>query len=59
MTAEKCDPTDCDCEERSIGLPMELLAHDAGVKVVATVCSMISCLKDVCFQPKEYQYKKD
>ena len=58
-TAEKCDPTDCDCAKCPIGKPMELLAHDAGVKVVASFCSMISCLKDVCFKPKEYKYKRD
>lgn len=57
--AEECDPADCDCEKCPIGKPMELMAHDAGVKVVANVCAMISCLKDVCFEPKEYKYKPD
>jgi len=57
--AEKCDPDDCECEKCPIGKPMELMAHDAGVKVVASVCSMLSCLQDVCFEPKEYQYKND
>lgn len=57
--SEECDPTDCDCEKCPIGKPMELLAHDSGVKVVSSVCSMISCLKDVCFEPKEYKYKAD
>ncbi|KKM63375.1 hypothetical protein LCGC14_1512130 [marine sediment metagenome] len=56
---EDCDPADGDCEECPIGKPMELIAHDAGVKVVASVCSMISALKDVCFEPKEYKYKTD
>jgi hypothetical protein len=57
--AEKCDATDCDCDKCLIGKPMQLFAHDAGVKVVASVCSMISCLRDVCLEPKEYRYKKD
>lgn len=54
-----CDPADCDCEECPIGKPMELIAHDSGVKVVASVCSMLSALKDVVFEPKEYKYKPD
>jgi len=57
--SEKCDPADCDCDECPIAKPMELVAHDAGVKVVASVCSMLTCLKDVCFEPKEYRYKSD
>lgn len=57
--AKECDPTDCDCDECPIGKPMELLAHDAGVKVVANVCAMISCLRDACYEPKEYEYKRD
>jgi len=57
--AEECDPTDCDCEKCPIGKPMELVSHQAGVKVVASVCAMISCLRDVCFEPKEYKYKPD
>jgi len=56
---EECDPADCDCEKCPIGKPMELIAHDSGVKVVASVCSMITALKDVCFGPKEYGYKRD
>jgi len=58
-TLEECDPGDCDCDECPIGKPMELLAHDSGVKVVASVCSMITALKDVCFEPKEFNYKRD
>ncbi len=57
--SETCDPADCDCNECPIGKPMELIAHDSGVKLVASVCSMISALKDVCLEPKEYHYKKD
>lgn len=57
--AQRCDPEDCDCEKCFIGKPMELVAHDAGVKVVASVCSMLSCLRNICFEPKEYQYRKD
>ena len=56
---DECDPEDCDCDECPIGKPMELIAHDSGVKIVASVCSMISALKDVCFEPKEYKYKSD
>lgn len=55
----KCDPTDCDCDTCPIGKPMELVAHDSGVKIVASVCSMISTLKDVCLEPKEYKYTPD
>lgn len=55
--SDECDPADCDCDECPIGKPMEMVAHDAGVKVVASVCGMISALKDVCFEPKEYKYK--
>ncbi len=57
--SEECDPADCDCDECPIGKPMQLIATDSGVKIVASVCSMISALKDVCFEPKEYQYKAD
>ena len=57
--SDECDPEDCDCDECPIGKPMELIAHDSGVKIVASVCSMISALKDVCFEPKEYKYKSD
>jgi len=53
--AEDCDPTDCDCDMCPIGKPMELVVHDAGVKIVAPVCSMISMLREVCFEPKEYK----
>jgi len=56
---EECDPAECDCEECPIGKPMELTAHDAGMEVVASVCSMILALLDVCFEPKEYRYKSD
>ena len=56
---EECDPDDCDCDECPIGKPMELVAHDSGVKVVASVCSMIITLKQVCFEPKEYTYRSD
>lgn len=56
---EKCDPAECDCEECPIGKPMELLAHDAGVKLVASTCSFISMLKDICEEPKEFVYKPD
>lgn len=56
---QECDPADCDCDECPISKPMELVAHDAGVKVVASVCSMLSCLKDVCDEPKEFTYKRD
>jgi len=55
--SEKCDPTDCDCETCPIGKDMELVAHDSGVKIVATVCSMIQALEDVCLEPKEFKYK--
>lgn len=57
--SDECDPADCDCDTCPIGKPMELVAHDAGVKVVASVCSIIIALKDVCFEPKEYKYKPD
>ncbi|GAH04213.1 unnamed protein product, partial [marine sediment metagenome] len=57
--SEDCDPADCDCEECPIGKPMQLIAHGSGMKVVASVCSMISALKDVCLEPKEYRYKSD
>ena len=56
---EDCDPADCDCEECPIGKPMEMTAHDAGVKVVASVCSMISALQDVCLKPDAHEYKWD
>ena len=55
----KCDPTDCDCDTCPISNPMELVAHDSGVNIVASVCSMISALGDVCYEPKEYKYKED
>ena len=48
-----------DCEKCPIGKPMEFVAHDAGVKVVASVCSMIIALEDVLDKPKEYHYKPD
>lgn len=54
---EECDPLDCDCDECPISKPMELIADDSGVKIVASVCSMIITLKDVCFEPKVYAYK--
>ena len=57
--SEKCDPTECDCDDCPIGKPMELVAHDSGVKIVASVCSMLLVLKEVCLDPKEYHYKKD
>jgi len=57
--ALKCDPMVCDCEKCPIGKPMELVAHDSGVKIVASICSMLSALKEVCFEPKEYRYKRD
>lgn len=57
--SEECDPVDCDCDKCLIGKPMELIAHDSGMKVVASVCSVISALKDICFEPKEYTYKAD
>ena len=57
--SDDCDPDDCDCDECPIGKPMELIAHDSGVKVVATVCSMLQALKDIVLEPKEYKYKED
>lgn len=56
---EDCDPADCECDTCPISNPMELVAHDSGVKLVASVCSMLGALKDICFEPKEYTYKKD
>lgn len=57
--SKECDPNDCDCDKCPIGKPMELIAHDSGVKVVASVCSMLSALKDIVFEPKEYKYTPD
>lgn len=54
---EKCDPTDCDCDTCPIGKDMELVAHDSGVKIVATVCSMLLALREICLEPKEFKYK--
>lgn len=58
-TAEECDPTGDDCGKCSISKPMEMVAHDSGVKVVASVCSMVSALKDVCYEPNKYKYRED
>ena len=56
---DKCDPANCDCDKCPIGKPMELVAHDSGVKIVSSVCSMLSALREVCCEPKEYIYKRD
>lgn len=56
---EKCEPEYCECDKCSINEPMEFIAHDSGVKIVASACAMLSALEDVCFEPKEYQYKND
>lgn len=53
-----CDPADCDCDACPVGKPMELVSGDSGVAVVATICGVISALKDIVEEPEVHRRKE-